>query len=81
MPIAVMTTPPMRSASAEKHLRSPAVFERLCRVVAAGRASRDDAPEVESLAEPGLAGGAAQVAAMAEDLAACASLWRRESLD
>ncbi len=51
-----------------------------CRVVAAGRASRDAAGPIESLSVPGLAGGAAQVATMADDLAACASLWRRDSL-
>lgn len=52
-----------------------------CRVVSAGRASRDDATPVESLHVPGLAGGAGQVATMADDLAACARLWRQESLD
>lgn len=51
-----------------------------CRVVAAGRASRDDSTPVGSLAVHGLAGGAAQVAAMAEDLQMCASLWRRDAL-
>lgn len=51
-----------------------------CRVVAAGRASRDDVTPVRSLSVAGLAGGAAQVATMAEDLAAAASLWRRDAL-
>ncbi|MDO5628037.1 MAG: hypothetical protein Q4G43_06930 [Mobilicoccus sp.] len=51
-----------------------------CRVVAAGRASRDDVRPVTSLALPGLAGGAAQVAAMAEDLRACALAWRADAL-
>lgn len=52
-----------------------------CRVVAAGRASRDDGTPVNSLHAVGLAGGAGQIGRMAEDLAACARLWRRESLD
>nr|WP_040159412.1 hypothetical protein [Mobilicoccus massiliensis] len=52
-----------------------------CRVVAAGRASRDDVRPIESLAVRGLASGAAQIATMAEDLEASAKLWRREALD
>ncbi|GMA41009.1 hypothetical protein [Mobilicoccus caccae] len=51
-----------------------------CRVIAAGRASRDDIRPIESLAVRGLASGAAQIATMADDLEVCASLWRRESL-
>ena len=52
-----------------------------CRVVAAGRASRDDSTPVRALSAGGLAGGAAGLATMADDLAACARLWREESLD
>lgn len=51
-----------------------------CRVVSAGRASRDDAAPIESLHGTTLAGGAGQVATMADDLCASAGLWRRESL-
>lgn len=51
-----------------------------CRVVAAGRASRDDIRPIESLAVRGLASGAAQIATMADDLEVCAGLWRRDSL-